>query len=121
MTADLSHLGTAAVDQYLAGLPDDQRAALERLRETILRVVPDAVEAFAYGMPGYRYRKKPLAYFSAWKKHCALYGQDPSLLSEEEAARFPAEKGTIKFTPDQPLPDELVERLIRARIRAIES
>ena len=109
------------VSNYLEGLPADQRAALLHLRETILRVEPGATEVFAYGMPGFKHRGKPLAYFSAWKKHVALYGQDASLLSEDEATLFPAEKGTIRFTPERRLPDELVERLLRARIGAIET
>ena len=60
------------VDEYLAALPDDQRAALEKTRETIKGAAPEAVEAISYGIPGYKLNGKPLIHFGAAKNHCPL-------------------------------------------------
>jgi uncharacterized protein YdhG (YjbR/CyaY superfamily) len=62
----------ANVEAYLAAVPDESRATLESLRRTIKAVAPDAVELIGYGMPGYKYLGKPLVYYAAAKKHCAL-------------------------------------------------
>jgi uncharacterized protein YdhG (YjbR/CyaY superfamily) len=113
-------LNTAAdIDQYLAGVPDVARPALEHLRATIKAVAPDAVEVFAYGMPGFKYRGKPLAYIAAMKSHCALYGLDTK--PAEQAGYDTSQKGTIRFPHDKPPPDSLVTELLNLRIAAIEA
>ena len=114
-------MGEAAVDEYLAGLPEDQRAALEHLRHTIAAAAPEATEVFTYGMPGFKYRGKPLVSYSAWKNHCALYGQTSSNLTVEELQRYETSKGTIRFKAAVPLPDELVQRLVSTRVATIEA
>ena len=94
------------VGEYLAAAPTDQRAALMRLRRTIKAAAPKAIDVISYGMAGFKYRGKPVVYFSYWKDHCALYGPGT---------------GTIKFTVDRPLSDRRVSSLVKARIAAIES
>ena len=59
----------ADVDTYLSGVPQPARATLEGLRATIRAHVPSAVEGFSYGIPGYKYRGRPLVYFGAAKNH----------------------------------------------------
>jgi uncharacterized protein YdhG (YjbR/CyaY superfamily) len=108
------------VDGYLAALPEDQRAALERLRRIIKANAPEAVEQIAYGMPAYKYKKRPLIYYGAAKKHCAIYGARPAGF-EDELNAYDTSKGTIRFTPDKPLPDALVKKLVNARIAEIEA
>ena len=114
-------MAQTTIDAYLATLPVDQRAALERVRREVKSLVPDAEEVFAYGMPGFHYQGKPLAYYGGWKNHCAVYGLDASLRTGEELRRFPAAKGTIRFSPSDPLPADLVARLVQARLEAIGS
>jgi uncharacterized protein YdhG (YjbR/CyaY superfamily) len=106
------------VDAFLAGLPDDIRAALENLRGTIAAAVPDAVEAIAYGVPAFRYRGRPLVSFGARKDRCSFYVQSLAVMAahQEAMAGFDTTKGTIHFSPDAPLPDELVTTLVRARM-----
>lgn len=111
----------AAVDQYLASLPGEQRAALEHLRQTVATAAPDATEVFTYGMPGFKYLGKPLVSYSAWKNHCALYGQTSSELTAEELQRYETSKGTIRFNAAEPLPDDLVRRLVATRVGRIEA
>ena len=109
---------TAQVDAILAGLPAGQRAALQHLRETIAGAAPDAVEAMSYGAPAFRYRDHPLVSYGAAKAHCAFYVMSPDVIVNHEAdlKGFDTSKGTVRFTPDQPLPAELVEKLVRARM-----
>jgi uncharacterized protein YdhG (YjbR/CyaY superfamily) len=108
------------VDEYLAALPEEQRAALQSLRETIRSTVPEASEAIAYGMAGYKYKKKPLIYLGAAKNHCGIYGARPEAL-EEDLKSYDVSKGTIRFSPDSPIPKALVKKLLKARIAEIEA
>ncbi len=103
----------AKVEAYLRKLPDGQRKALERLRRQIKAAAPKAEEGFGYGLPGF-YLDGPLFYYGAGKAHCALYGDRPAGF-EAALAGFPLSKGTIRFTPDQPLPAALVRRLVKAK------
>jgi uncharacterized protein YdhG (YjbR/CyaY superfamily) len=108
------------VDGYLAGLPDDKRTTLAELRRMIRAAAPDAVEGMSYGMPGFKYRGRPLIYFAAAKNHCALYG--PAVVAhQEELAGYDTSKGTIRFPPGQPLPEALVRKLVTERMAAIEA
>jgi uncharacterized protein YdhG (YjbR/CyaY superfamily) len=108
------------VDDYLAALSEDKRAALQRLRKLILAAAPGAEECISYQMPSFRYKGKVLVWFAAAKGHCAFY---PGAVIEEfieELKNFNTSKGTIRFQPEKPLPAALVRKLVRARIRRIE-
>ncbi len=105
---------TAWIDAYLAALPADQRAALQRVRETIAAAAPEAVEAISYRMPAFRYRGRPLMWYLAAKKHCSLFPRAAVIEAHRaELAGFAVATGTIRFTPDHPLPKDLLERLVR--------
>jgi uncharacterized protein YdhG (YjbR/CyaY superfamily) len=112
---------TATVDQYLAGVPDEQRAALEQLRATIKAASPEAVEAISYGIPGYKFKGRPLVHFGAAKNHCALYGAAVADSDKDELRGYDISKGTIRFSPDRPLPAGLVTKLVKARMAEIEA
>jgi len=109
---------SAQIDGILAALPADQRAALQHLRETIAALASDAVEAMSYGAPAFRYRDHPLVSYAAAKAHCAFYVMSPQVIVDHAADLdgFDTSKGTIRFTPEEPLPAELVEKLVRARM-----
>ncbi len=108
-----------SVAEYLREAPADKRAALTKLRRTIKAAAPKAMESISYGMVGYKYEGKPLAYFAYAKVHCALYGLDAR--AADLSAFDVGDKGTIRFTPEKPLPDRTVIKLIKARIAAIEA
>lgn len=109
---------SAEVDDVLAGLPDDQRAALEMLRATIARAAPDAVEAISYGVPAFKYRGRPLVSFGAARNHCAFYVQSPAVMAAHADALtgYDTSKGTVRFAADAPLPNDLVTTLVKARL-----
>jgi uncharacterized protein YdhG (YjbR/CyaY superfamily) len=104
----------AKVDAYLAKLPEAQRKALEKLRAQIRAAAPKAEEGFGYGLPGF-YLDGPLFYYGAAKAHCALYGARPAGF-DKDLAGFSLAKGTLKFTPEKPIPAALVKRMVKAKV-----
>jgi uncharacterized protein YdhG (YjbR/CyaY superfamily) len=110
------------IDAYLATLPADQREALQRLRAQIARLVPDAEETISYGMPAFKLRGRAVVWFAAWKAHCSLYPLTGTFLEAHADALkgYRRTKGSLHFTPDHPLPQALVERLVRARLADLE-
>jgi len=114
---------TAQIDAYLAALPPDKRAALQALRETIAAAAPEAVEAISYGMPAFRYRGRPLVSYLAAKAHCSLFPMNSALLDAHRAQLegFSMSKGTIRFTPEHPIPKALVETIVHARKVELEA
>ena len=114
---------TATVDAILAALPDDQRLALQHLRQTIRTAAHGAQEGFSYGAPAFRYRGRPLVSYAAAKTHCAFYCLEPALMVERQAALagFDTSKGAIRFSPAKPIPDDLVADIVRARLATIDA
>ena len=113
---------TARVDAILAALPADQRAALEALRRTIAAAVPEAEETISYGMPAFRNHGRILVYYAAFKAHCSLFPGSGAVIEahRQELEGFATSKGTLQFTPEHPIPKDLVERIVRAKISEID-
>ncbi|MCC7054443.1 MAG: DUF1801 domain-containing protein [Gemmatimonadaceae bacterium] len=107
----------ATIDEYLARLPAAQAAALTALRRQIRAAAPSAEETISYAIPAFR-QDGMLVGFGATKKHCAFYTMSSTLVARfaAELAAFDTSTGTIRFTPDAPLPAALVKKLVRARI-----
>jgi uncharacterized protein YdhG (YjbR/CyaY superfamily) len=108
----------ASVEEFLATVPEPQRAALEDLRRVIRQAAPGATELINYGVPMFRLDGRNLVSFAAAKDHCSFYVQSPAVMEAHaaELAGFKTSKGTVTFTPDQPIPPELVTKLVKARI-----
>jgi uncharacterized protein YdhG (YjbR/CyaY superfamily) len=107
----------ATIDDYLAGVPDDKRRALGQLREQIQAAAPDATETIAYGVPGFRLGGRYLVGFGATRTSCSFYtGRAPIAACADELEGYRVHQGTINFPSDQPLPSDLVAKLMRVRI-----
>ena len=105
------------IDQYLAALSDDKRAALDKLRKTIRAAAPKAEECISYQIPAFRLDGRLLVAFGASANHCAFYpGSSPVEAHKDELKDYDTSKGTIRFQPDKPLPVALVRKLVKARI-----
>jgi uncharacterized protein YdhG (YjbR/CyaY superfamily) len=105
------------IDEYLAALRYEQRAALEKLRRTIKTVAPKAEECISYQIPAFRLNGKLLVFFGAATNHCAFYpGAYPLAAHREELKAFKTSKGTIRFQAENPLPASLVRKLVKSRI-----
>jgi uncharacterized protein YdhG (YjbR/CyaY superfamily) len=105
------------IDEYLAALSDDKRAALEKLRKTIRAAAPKAEECISYQLPAFR-QNGMLVGFGATANHCAFYLMSGSTVEayKDELKDYDTSKGTIRFKSDKPLPDALVRKLVKARI-----
>jgi len=112
-----------SVEEYLAALPEDQRAALERLRSTVKAAAPEATEAIAWQMPAFKHRGRTLVGYAAFKDHCSFFPMSGAVMErfEDELEPFRTSKGTIRFTVDRPLPKALVRKLVKARIAEEEA
>lgn len=107
------------VDSYLENVSQpEQRAVLEALRTTIRTALPDAEECQSYGLPAFRVGKKVIAGFAAGAKNCSYYPFSSGIISQfsEELKDYKTSKGAIQFTPERPLPVDLIHRLIQARL-----
>jgi len=102
---------------YLKALPADQRAALQRVRKGILTACPDAEEVISYGMPAFKWNGM-LLYMAASTNHCAVYGAISRVVAADKAfyAKYVSSKGTLKFTPEKPLPLALIKKLVKGRM-----
>ena len=105
------------IDEYLAALSADKRAALEKLRKTIRAAAPQAEECISYQLPAYR-QNGMLVGFGATANHCAFYLMSSSTVEahKDELKDYDTSKGTIRFQADRPLPVALVRKLVKARM-----
>jgi len=108
---------THTIDEYLATLSHEKRAALQKLRKTIKSAAPKAEECISYQLPAFR-QHGMLVGFGATANHCAFYLMSASTVEahKDELREYDTSKGTIRFQPDKPLPVALVRKLVRARI-----
>jgi len=108
----------ASVDEFLAAIPPDQRAALEDLRRVIRAAAPEATELINYGVPMFRLNGRNLVSYAAAKDHCSFYIQSPAVMEAHAAdlKGYHTTKGTVHFSPDKPIPADLVTKLVKARI-----
>jgi len=109
---------TTTVDEYLAALPDEQRATLEKVRKAIRAAAPQAEECISYGLAAFRLAGRPLVAFGATAGHCAFYPMSSITIAahKDELADYDTSKGTIRFPASRPLPATLVRKLVKARI-----
>jgi uncharacterized protein YdhG (YjbR/CyaY superfamily) len=112
-------LSAAQVDQYLSQVEEPKKTTLELLRESILRVVPDAEQCISYGMPAFKVKGKVVAGFAAFKNHLSYLPHSGSVLDQlaDDLDGRSMTKGSLHFAIDQPLPDELVQKLVSVRLR----
>jgi uncharacterized protein YdhG (YjbR/CyaY superfamily) len=105
------------IDEYLAPLSSEKRAALEKLRRAIHSAAPTAEECISYQVPAFRLGGRMLVAFGAAANHCAFYpGAAPVEAHKDELKAYDTSKGTIRFQADSPLPATLVRKLVKTRI-----
>ena len=114
MTAD-------EIDAYLAELDEPKRSTLTHLRRSILAVVPDAEQCISYGMPAFKVQGKTVAGFAAFKNHLSYLPHSGSVLPQlaSDLAAYKATKGSLHFPIDEPLPPDLVAKLVATKMREL--
>lgn len=110
-----------SVDDALAALPSPRREALRHVIDVARGVAPDAVDGVSYGVPALKVGGRPLIGVSASAQHLSIFPFSPAALEAVSAdlGAFSTSKGTLRFTPDAPVPDDVLERLVRARLSEI--
>jgi uncharacterized protein YdhG (YjbR/CyaY superfamily) len=109
-----------SVDDYVAAQSEQAQSRLRELRAIIRAAVPEAAEGISYGIPTYRFRAGGMVSFGAAKHHCGLYGSAMDAFADELQA-YDTSKGTVRFPLDQPIPEELVRKLVLARVAEREA
>jgi len=105
------------IDDYLSRLSEDKRAALTKLRRAIKAAAPRVEECISYQVPAFRLDGKMLVWFAAAAKHCSFFpGAYPIKACARDLKKYSTSKGTVRFSPDKPLPATLVRKLVKARI-----
>ncbi len=111
--------GKSAVDAYIAAAPKAVQPLLRELRQTIKAAAPQADERISYGMPYYRYHGH-LVYFAIFKDHIGVY---PAGQAEryKQLRKYMTGKGTLRFPLDQPLPVDLIKKMVQDRAKESEA
>ena len=111
------------IDDYLAKVEAPKRATLQKLRQTIRDILPDAEEVISYGMPGFRLNGQMIVGFAAFKNHLAYLPHSGSVFSalRDDLAGYTYTDGSLHFPIDKPLPKALVKKLIAVRLRQIKA
>src|SRR5487761_1953220 len=116
-------VSSADIDRYLREVPARQRVILQRLRETIMEIVPEAEQCISYKVPAFRVTGGVVCGFASFKNHMSYLPFSGSVLGQlsDELDAFTCSKSALRFTPSTPLPDPLVERLIQVRLAEIRA
>jgi len=105
------------IDAYVSQFPADVQAILEKVRTTISHAAPEAKEVISYQMPAFK-QHGILVYFAAWKKHIGLYPPISGNKTLEKAiAKYAGPKGNLQFPLDEPIPYDLIERIVKLRVK----
>jgi len=105
------------IDDYISGFPMETQKILEQIRLTVKKAAPDSVETIKYSMPTFTL-KGNLIHFAAYKNHIGLYPAptgDEGLT--EELSVYKAEKSTLRFPINRPIPYDLINRIVKLRVR----
>lgn len=106
------------VDDYLATLPEDRRGPMEALRAAIKAAAPGATEVISYKMPAFKTHGQFLVSYDAYKRHYSLFPASAAVVEAigDELAPYLAGRGTIQFRAGEPIPTDLVRRIVEVRV-----
>jgi uncharacterized protein YdhG (YjbR/CyaY superfamily) len=121
--AESSVSDVAAVEEYLAKVPEPARSTLQTVRATLRALLPEATEGMSYGMPAVKLRKKPVAGYAAFVDHCGFYPMSGNVVAalKPELAGYQTTKGGVRFSLDTPLPPGLIQKLVNARLAELDT
>ena len=106
------------IDEYIKIFPQDVQSILERLRQTIRKAAPEAVEAISYQMPTFKLNGKSLVYFAAYKHHIGFYPVPSGIKAfKKELSQYKTGKGSVQFPIDKPVPHDLVKKIVIFRVK----
>jgi uncharacterized protein YdhG (YjbR/CyaY superfamily) len=110
-----------AVDEYIVQFPPETQQALKQVRQVIITTCPEAAEYISYAMPAYKLNGNPLVYFAGYKNHVGFYATPTGHEAFKEAlSRYKQGKGSVQFPLTEPMPLELIKKIVLFRIENIE-
>jgi uncharacterized protein YdhG (YjbR/CyaY superfamily) len=105
------------VDSYIAGFPPKVQVMMRKLRSCIRKTAPEAEESISYMMPAYKLHG-PLVYFGGYEKHIGFYPTGSGIAPfQKEISAYKHSKGAVQFPLDEPLPLDLIERMVKYRVK----
>ena len=108
----------ATIDEYIKIYPSEVQIILEKVRLTIKKAAPEAVEAISYRMPTFKLNGKNLVHFAAFKNHIGFYPIPSGIEAfKEELSAYKQGKGSVQFPLDKPIPYELISRIVEFRVK----
>jgi uncharacterized protein YdhG (YjbR/CyaY superfamily) len=106
------------IDEYIKTFPENVQAILEKMRQTIRKAAPDAVEAISYQMPTFKLNGKNLVHFAAFKNHVGFYPIPSGIEAfKKELSPYTQGKGSVQFPLDKPIPYSLVKKIVVFRAK----
>lgn len=110
----------STIDQYIQYQPQDVQPILQLIREVIRQTAPDAVEAISYQMPTFKLNGN-LVHFAAFKDHIGFFPTPSGVEAYPELLKYKTGKGTLRFPLDEPIPYDLIRRVVEFRVSEAES
>ncbi len=109
---------SSTIDEYIQNFPKDVQGILEKMRQTIRKAAPGAVEAISYQMPTFKLNGKNLVHFAAFQKHIGFYPIPSGIEAfKKELSPYKQGKGSVQFPLDEPIPYDLVEKIVKYRVK----
>jgi len=106
------------IDEYIKTFPNDFQSILEKMRQTIKKAAPEAVETISYQMPTFKLNGKNLVHFAAFKNHIGFYPIPSGIEAfKKELSSYKQGKGSVQFPIDKPIPYDLVEKIVKYRVK----
>lgn len=109
---------TNTIDEYIKAFPRDIQSILKKIRETIRKAAPEAIETISYKIPTFKLNGKSLVYFATWKNYISLYPIPSGTEAfQKELSQYKGTKGSVHFPFDKPIPYDLVEKIVTFRMK----
>jgi uncharacterized protein YdhG (YjbR/CyaY superfamily) len=110
-----------SVDEYIASQPEAVQTVLKRVRNVIRKALPGAEEVISYQIPAYKLQGDRVIYFAGWTHHYSLYPAGDHLVAafKDDLAPYEVSKGTIRFPLSDPVPVNLIERIVKFRAKEV--
>ncbi len=109
---------TSNIDEYIAKFPAETIKKLKQVRLTVSKAAPKAEEIISYGMPAFRYKGRVIIYFAGYKNHIGVYATPSGHTAfQKELSAYKQGKGSVQFPLDQPMPLDLIKRMVQFRVK----
>ena len=106
------------IDEYIAKFPPTTAKILQQVRLTVRKAAPKAEETISYGMPAFRYKGRVIIYFAGYKNHIGIYATPSGHAAfQKELSGYKQGRGSVQFPLDQPMPLDLIKRMVQFRVK----